>query len=646
MDYNKIFNFTSYISEKNLLFEEIKIKKFFNNYEIKDKKISKKLKDKKKFFVLFNLENNKKIMFKDFPCNFLLTFGYLIGEETELVEVKFKEINERIIIKKKHMEYFSDEIENVFDSINPKDLFLKKIKNTYEISPYLNQIKNYIGNVKKINLDKIHIIKGNKMELFNPTTKFSNFKLAKIMNIPLVSMIKDNFIIDSNINIYDYNTLFNEINPIKVIEEETRVEKINNKNIYRDISQDYFIKINIKEIINKLDNIDKTNIDTSILSNELINYKKLQISSNNGKYILPFFKEKNNRKYYPIKSKEEFFELSGVYFKDDEKILQRTLLSDEKGDELLYKGKYLNSKLEFIFEKKENIDSEVIKFENNLELLLKLIVTEKPKELIKVEKITQNNQEQLEVFISKILDKLIKGSISNNSIPKYITPEKDIEKIFSNLVFNLKEFKILNDKNYISLNEFVKNLNNLLYNVNFILNKVKIEEELLSHLMEILIISVNFLEIENIERSKNIKIKLKEYFGNKKIKYYDKKFNIDEDLLSDIVYTWKLYKTKELKIIIKNKEIKRLLPKIEEIEDIIFEKKYKTKNQKLKKIFPYNYKEIYNEISSKDLTPGDKIKLKNQTVELKEDFFKLYEYKSNSKVIINNEFYKLILFDK
>lgn len=640
MDFDNLFQALSTFSQKDIIKEVLSIKKFLNNIPVKDSKIIKTKKKHKIPYVLLQLEDNRKILFKEIPLNFFLSFGFILGEDTDLIEVKLKNEEQNVIIEKRLQEELSFEIEKVLDKVNPYDIYLKKIRNPNNNNSFLKELRGYISSQKKINLNKIHLVKGDKLELFNPTVKYKHFKIARLMNIPLISLIKDNFIIQSNINIFDYKSQLSTLDVYKLIEEEIIVELFENKETYRDISLEYYIKLDHEEILNKLNNIKKTNVDINNLSKKLYGVTGIQISQNFQGDVLPLFKEKSKRKFYPLKSTEEFFNITGVYFKNDIEILKRIIIVNEIGEELFYRGKYLNQKLEFIFNKEKIFEKE-IEFENITELLIKIILIDNPKELIFIEKVKGQKKNEFEKRIRQIQKRIKEISIKNATIPRYSLPILFEEKIFSDLSNKIKNIKDEFLMKKITLNQVVNILNKDIYNINFILNKVESNPNILSHIFEIYKNSMFFLKFINKDLYKSINEETQEIFKIKQPIYNYQGFKDLNLVLKDIVLLWKLYKKYNIKLELRNEIETNLIPLLEnEIGEKSnskqIKKEYKKINYKrLKENFKYNYKEIIKKIKEEKLRVGDNIKINGINIKIKEDYFKNI---NKNKVIENNYF--------
>lgn len=386
MNYNNYFKLFYLLNKNNLLEENTKIFPILKNKIITKKNIIKKEKEIEIFICEFILENNKILLLEDLPINFLISHTILIGENLKLYEFEFE-----------NQTYISSEkiIQNFINIKNKKEIEINKLHNlkfkpNFEYPKIIRELKTYLGKYKKIDFNKIHITQGNNLINFVPTAKSTHLNLAKEMNIPIINLIENNYIKNTNINIYDIDK-FKEILKPKIIIKKNKKIKICKQNkiiLYNDISTDFYIKIP-NTIINKIERLDETNFDKDLIIKKILN-KNIKLSQTFGKYYLPIWKSISNQKYLEIKNIQEFEELSGMTFKNSTENFNKIYLQSTGAEQAIFKNKYLKNNLNKII---ENLKiEENIEFENIEELIFKLIFNEKTK----IKTISKNKKFQSE----------------------------------------------------------------------------------------------------------------------------------------------------------------------------------------------------------------------------------------------------------
>jgi len=254
MDYNNYFKFFNKVVENKTLQENLSIGSILKSNFIGKKNIIKKKFDTEMFICEVKLSNKQSLLIKDVAQNFLLTYTILVGEYTKLVKIQLNNNNDQeYICEEELLDTLKSNFRiNIIGECSASDLFELDYKFEFENLDIIQIIRDYLSDVKGINFSKIHVSKGNKIELFLPTIKNSHLKLAKNMGLPLINLLINNYIRDSNINIYDNKAIKKYIRPFMSVNEKifwNSYDK-NNLQLFKDINFDCYLSFN-KLIINQ-----------------------------------------------------------------------------------------------------------------------------------------------------------------------------------------------------------------------------------------------------------------------------------------------------------------------------------------------------------------------------------------------------------
>lgn len=644
MNNDILLDFFYKLSTENLIFEKIKIENYWKEKSIKQKNTTLKETTLQKAIVPFKLENNKILLIEDFTINFFLSYTILIGENINLIEFQTK--NEQTYICEE--EVFTT-IKNQFEIITQKNiksqsLFKLKFKSNIDTPKIISEIKEYVLNQKHIDLNKIHIKKTGSIENFIPTIKNSHLKIAKEMSLPVVSLIENDFIKTTKINIYDSLTQTKLLNSLQTYEiKEVRTFDSELNQLYKDVSKEFYVKINTNELLIKLQNINKTNVDLKKIEKIISNTNKLRLTTQKGKIKAPLWKAQNSHQVFKIKNSNEFKELTGIEFENVKENLENIYLQTENGEIGNFQNKYLIKKLENTLETLK--DENKILFSNNYEFLIKLIYSKNPTEIILEEKTNLKEIDKIKKNIFEIINYLVLEKTNS-------TTSKTENKLITQFLNSINQKLILLQKNYnqnYKKNKLVietnKILNTILTSLTFYQNQFKFDPQaLITIIMQI----IKLTKIINENTSNEIKTQFNEFFKEEIIQnktdtdYNEKILQLFEDINTI------LNLTKKHKLCILNKKKLDLkLPKLTILQSKPKSKKYiKPNYKKLNEIFKYSSKEIANQI--KKLKPNNNlstqtIKLKDKAIPLKEEFYTTIEIYNDYKIISQNEYFDLLL---
>ncbi len=638
-----IFELIYSLNKKSPLEEEINIVHKINNEIINDKKLIKKKNTISFFINEIKLEKNESIIIKDIPVNFISFFGIIIGENSKLVSFKRKS-NETIFFSdEENLQYFSDIEEKSIKKVNPLILRDKKIENIVE-NQDISEIKKYLIEVRKLDLNKIHLVNSNKLELFLPTIKREHFRIAKKLKIPLKELINKNFIkvnINSKkiqeINIYDTQEIKNVLNPIKEIKEISKIKTLNNNIIFKDISRELIIKVNIERIKSKIKNIENTNINLDEFQEYLKGKETLLIGTKNKeKYILPIFK---NKEIKIFRNRKDFEKNTGVIYKDDKNFLNSVKVQKNSKEDYSFLNYYLNPKLNFLIEKN--------KITNNLTksyttTLLKLILKDLNENLFSDEEINISQVSELIKHIKAVTKFTINKSILFNKIPttiraQTITQKYLISKI-SSLYLNIEDYKKNKSKKKL-LRESLK----IAQKISEFKKEFKIKEDDLYFYHQCILIYLEVLKIFKEETSTQISELLLSYFKENKIKIFKSKIDKSiETIIEDLILASKLSKNKNIMLQIKESSYNKLISKritIMPTTSKITKTQYRGNIPNLRKIAPYSYKKILKKINGNSKL--EYIKINNKEIKLNNTLIKETNFHNNFKEIKSNKIFSI-----
>lgn len=634
------------IKEKNFLGH------FLNSIKIKNSRIYKKIIPTHFAIVPIKLEDERYLLLKDLPLNFLISYGILIGDKSEIIQFKLKGKDQVYICEKSLYNYFKEDIDDFsIKTVNPSDLFMKKCIYEFDKSEILKELKNYLQNRRKLDLNKIHIISSNNIENFIPTIKTSHFKIAEKLGLPITSLIEKGFIKDSIISVNDYKSHLEIIKPIKILKDNMiwSFEKKTDEKLYKDISREIIIDFDTNSIIKKIINACCTNFKKDELIKQIIKIKNIEISSDIGNIPIPLWKAINTQKYVEIKDEEDFFEITGVKFELNEKKLEKIYIQTIKGEEAIYRDKYIKSEFEktvFELEKSTNI----IKFKTPKDLILKLLYNEKdPQTIIKIEEINKTQFLELKKLIKSIIKKTIVSSVKYNKLPYENIPQTIIEQYYSS-VFNSLNLYYTDYEKYPSKKLLLKKT---IEKSNFLLQTIKtqkIEEKELFFLAQISLILIKISSKFDPKLAKEFEDLFISYF--KELKINLKKSRIDENiekLVNQISIANKISKKYKSYLILKNEkiDIKLFSKKLEILNKRpkISKKIIKPNIRKIKEIFRYNAKQVEEQINSINYSNINRqtISIKGKTIALKQDFYTIYDEYENYKIKLQNEWFELLV---
>ncbi|MFW6285785.1 MAG: hypothetical protein ACOC16_01280 [Nanoarchaeota archaeon] len=642
--------------KQGYLKEEIKISNFLKDKEIKSTNIKKDYSNTQIIVVPVKLENNKILLIEDLPLNFLLSHTIIIGENTPLIEFNATNNNfeNNIYIADKKLLNKINNILNInknnIKEIKAKELFNQNYYFNFKQPKLMINIKDYLFSIKNMPFNKIHIVKHpQKVENFVPTLKSTHLKIAKNLNLPLIPLIKNNYIRESTINIYDNKTMNNIIQPILTSNTKKifKIYKPNNLKIYPDIKNCYIIDFKKDHIIKKILKSQTVNFNREKIISVIKSLNKIDFSTNHGKYPLPIWKSLNTQKYVEIENTNSFKEITGVNFTLNINKFENLYLQSIEGEKVLYKNRYLHPNLNQTIE--TLTESKTITFNTVQELILKLILNNSIEFPILLQKqhIQHNKIHSLTKKINHINNIIIENSIKYNKTPYYKRPQTFTEKYYLSLYSSLKE----SEENFTKYPSQTTIINKSIEICNKIIQSQKIFHSNVEDLYFITLCLLNLNKILYIFNSdastkiqENFNAYIKEFPNQKQYCEINKEY---EQLVEDIILSYKISKKKETYIYYKQKLPYNFNINIPQFESKPTYKEYlKPNKKKINALFKYNNKIISDSISKikpKNLPYNPILKIKDKKIKLTPQLYTIQAvyHKYNQK--INNNYFELLV---
>lgn len=657
MDNDIYLNFIYELVKTGHIKEKTRIGKFLKDKKIEDKDIEKKIVINDAFVCFFELEDKRFLIVKDFPVNFLMLYTILIGENTSLLELDLthngetkKCICEEDLLSELNNTYNEIITQNI-KKIRPQSLFNKTFNINFKQPQIVENIKEYVNSLNKLELNKIHLTKSDKVEIFLPTIKEQHLKLAREMNIPVLSLLENNFIKDSTINIYDTDKIKEIVCPVFILQEKKIWDFYapNKLKLYKDILREYILTFDKEKIIDTILRCPKTNFDKEKLASKIKSIKMFELTSNHGKYPFPIWKAPNRQTFISIQNTKHFSEITGVDFELDDNFLSDIYIQTLSGNKALYKQKFLKKEFEDVICSIEK--STKISFKNTKELILKIIYNHElgVLEITKIEDIKANKISQLYKKINTIIKNIIKSSIEYNKIPSYSRPKGIFEMYYFSSYNSIK--KLVDEYNRYPSKDLLLN-KSIQYSqkLSNILLTRKVKQEELYFLSKCAFVLMNILKEFDLKLANEMQNDFNSYFREFDVLKRDEVNEINLDLekaVDDICFYNLLNKKKNLFLIFKKKVDLSLFssPRVLNENQLRYKSIVKPNFLNLKKIFKYTYKDIAKQIEKmNDINLGKKIiNVKGREIELKDDFYVIFNIYKGYKVILDNNWFQILI---
>ncbi len=578
--YNIILNlfYNSNIQKK--LIKKIKLDYFVDGKIIENNRLKKKSNKVTKVIQKLKLGEYEYLFFKDFPLNVYINLGFIIGDMEEVYKVT---LFSGVIYytNKENLKYIQEEIKKK-EKINPRELQKKKIKLMFEQCFFIKSVKEYTEKINNIKLNIIHLVKGKGFRTFCPNKYILDFKIAQTLKIPLTNYIINNYIRDSNIHIKDYKTINSIIKPYLVLKEEEilNVDKDTNKIAIRDISREYYLKIDSKELIEKIDSKYFLNSKKLYILNRLKNHEEVRLTNPVGEVILPlwFCTEEGVITFPNIKKLENILGL-----KFNPKNIQDMFLLCKNGKQARFEEKYLRDSIYI----EQNVPKKIY-FKKIDDLIVSLFLHKTPEYIVFKEDICKNQKKQTFSIAKKLLKILILKTIEYNKKPNPEYNKKEPLNLFFKSLKNHLLFLL--DKLYYEEN--IREISKKFINIGNILLKSKSYLKYDNLYLFTLIINcyielVGKIDIE--EEQKLLKL-YNDFFDNVEIKL--RKSEINEDYERTILNFLKYIKN-DFFVYFKNINLDLEGTKLKELKEIpSYDKDYKVNKKKLRENYPKNYLNI------------------------------------------------------
>lgn len=668
MDYDLLFGFLYENIKNNRLKYEFEISNFANNFEIKSNEIKKTKIMSKSAIVKIGIGNNINLLLEDLPINFFLSFGIVVGDKAKIKSFKFKNDEKLYVAEKKVMNKLIERIE--LDSI--KDFAPKKLKSiryhlNYDL-PLINlNMREFSKKIKRIDLDIIHIINSDSISNFVPTLNKNHLKIALRLGLEMISLIENNNIVDSSINIFDDNAQINLLNPFIVFEIENSiyVNKNNGERVYKDFLKEFYFYPDSYNLIERLNTAKYINCENELLVKEISSIKKIKISLNAGKESIPLWTVKNKDGFILIKNKKEFLDYSGInYSKENFSKFKDLYLQSEDGLKGKFCMNYLNPILERAFEIEVNDagnqiydkklkelneikNTQIIEYKTVNELILKLLLIKKKTiTIVKYEFVSKEKIKEIDSTIRKLLHKIILKSVEFNKLPL----ENIVRDIFGKYYVSVSSelYKVLSD--YRDFSSKSKLISEVLFYSRNLLRVIKTKELKFDYLYDVNNCCLALIEVlEEFDFDKAIFYKnlFNDYFEKQKPKNYLTKNEQIEFFINDVTFVNVMSKKYRVFILLK----KDFDTSVFNDNVIIFNEKppisdriVKPNLVVLKNAFPYSFEELNSQIKTIpfNVIKYSSLNLKGKIITLKDDYYNIFETYLEYKVLFSNEYFSLL----
>ncbi len=638
------------VKEKKII-EKTKIRFFCENKEIPQKNLTIKKIIVQKYITEVNLSDKRKLLILDNPLNTLLFHTILIGEECDLYEFRIGNKPQKYIADKKILEIIQSQRKVIsVKEVLPKELLNIKFELDFKTPTIINNLKEYSYETLNIDFNKIHITKSDKTEFFTPTINSEHLQLAIDMKIPIVHMIENGYIRDTYINVHDNLKHKEIIKPLLILEkkEEQYFKKDSLSKIYKDLSTDYYLKINYEELKDKLNNIKITNTSPNLWLSKIKNINNIRISFPQGTIPLPLWKRSKKNSFVLIKNTDHFLSITGLKFTLDIDKLEDLYIIDEEGKKGYMRRLYLKQNLENSFNTLS--ESRIVEFKNELDFIIKTTFENNIIALIQKEKIDANEINKLNHHLEKLYKTILERTIELNKKPHIVKPKTLIENyLFGYLYYiekNLIDF-MKKPKHKKFLQECIVGIKKF----NFFIEGYDMDERELYFVCAIFKIYTTSLEIFDKNSSDALNNEFNQTISNLRFLIDDKKrdSSIEYGEYFKDILTGIYAKRKHKVIIVQNIQNKQLieskLNKFIRIDAYLNKTSRVIPNYELiNKIFPYSSKEVANEIKRMNPSKDEvfTIKTKNRNIEIKENYYTIVNQYEGYKTIASNKEFELI----
>ena len=665
MDYDLFFSFLHDNIKNNRLKYESEILKFCDNLEIKSRDIKKIKVMLKSVIVKIAIGTNINLLLEDSPSNFFLSFGIVVGDKSIIKSFKLKDDEKLYVAEKKVMNKLIEHVE--LDSV--KDFPAKKLKSLrYHLSyslPTINlNLKEFSKKVKKIDLDVIHIVNSDSISNFVPTVNTHHLSIASRLGLEVVSLIDNSYIIDSNINIFDENGQIELLNPKFVFESEQVIEvrKINAKRIYRDFSKQIYVYPNSFALTSKLNNAKFLGIEKEKLIFELSKIKKIKISSNNGKILIPLWTVQNKEEFISIKNKIEFLEITGIDFdKQDFSNLKELFIQSQQGLKGKFCMKYLRHSFENVFESQtgdkrlgtrdntisNNLNkSEIIQYASGNELLLKLMmINSEELVIVKSEFVSKEKIKEIDSSIRKLLHKIILKSVEFNKLPIENLVRDSFGKYYVSVSSQI--YRLLEEySEFASKSKLASETLNYSRNLLLVVKTKEIKFDYLYDINNCVLALIAVLKEFDLEKSEFYQKLFNDYFENQKPKNYLAKNMIFEKFVNDVTFVNIMSKKYRVCVLVKKEfdlDVFNENVVIFNEKPTVEERTIRPNYVVLKKIFPYSFEEVALQLKKIpfNIIKYSSLNLKGKIVPIKDEYYDIFEEYFEYKLLFSNDYFSL-----
>lgn len=645
MKYDLYLNFIHELIITNQLREETHIQKFSNGKLVEDGDCITKRVSVKKVVIEYTLDEQTSLLIEDIPVNFFLAYTILIGENCPLVSFHDSKRGKTLICHQSLLPTLNIKKEDTtpYDATDLRD---KELISSFETPSIIQSLRKYIKEAKELDLTRIHITKGPSLELFLPTIHAHHFSLAQLIEVPMKSLIQDNYVRDTNINVYDINHQLEELQPFLTHEEskEWDIEKKTGNRIYKDLSVDYMVYFNRGYLKDRLDKIPLEQKKKNELNAQFESLKKLQLTSSKGEVPFPVWKSYQRQSFIKIKDTQEFQERTGRPFRLEKKFLNEIFISEKNSQKALYKDRYLKGDIQTILEEafSENI---TLTYRSPHELAIKCMVRPDINNFLEKSTNSLDHYKEIESHLDRAISLFIEQLVKANRIEEPQDPKPLYYEFYDQTCQELLDILTLYNNVKVSNEEVIKSL--LLHSqyIHKTLSYTMFNPQNSVIIAKALYLIASLYGIYNSFYANKKKYHIKDFFKEydlhkvEKIKVKESKLQFYHDVIS--CYELKKSGRKPHIVLHKTFEPELFLSPVKVLESKPSMVRTSLKRNLIKKLYPYSYEKIIK--ASEENQHVREIEIGNRLIILKKEYFSTHRIYIGFKTVSENDYFSLLL---
>ena len=434
------FHLLEKAQKQECLFEKFHLSWFSQN-GVPVKKTTTQKSQKTISTTYINLGESIYLLVKAPLQEFFLAYSILIGDKTQMYKAKLLD-GGHLYFEEKYLEEIKDKlIHSTIEKVKIEELFEKPICWHYKKPKVLEHINAYVKEKKELDLNTLHVQKGEELELFVPTLKKNHFDLAKKMSLPLFPLLDKGFLDQQPLNLFDTNTLIEHLQPL-YNEKVSFTQRIglNGELIYRDVEKQLHVLLPQKNIASLLENVECRNVSKETLIEELYKKKSVQIGSRYFETVeLPLWK--SSQGIFTFEDEESFEKHAGLPYNKKKNELESIYLVDSQGDVLHFPNYHLNTQLKGLL---YSFQPPVFHFSTYEEIFILAFLYEEEfpfSILVKAFEIDNQKINELSKICSCLLSKTLHYSLSTLKLPQVTQPSTPLEYVLAHYVQELSALR-------------------------------------------------------------------------------------------------------------------------------------------------------------------------------------------------------------